>query len=194
MISKLISGPELPVKMYNFPLVSTSQGIMAVGGYDTTNRRKKDEILHFKCQDGQDPNQCQWQEYPKKLDVARYDHVVIPLPASYETCNNWTSLWISNFTWPKNINWSKICKINIEVFYEKKKIPFFVQKIQFRKIEFDFYQPIFGGKIQIKKIMNLSKLNFWTKIRLFGLKIPICFHGFRWQSWSFILIYLVEKI
>ena len=88
MISKLISGPELPVKMYNFPLVSTSQGIMAVGGYDTTNRRKKDEILHFKCQDGQDPNQCQWQEYPKKLDVARSAHVVIPLPASYEICNN----------------------------------------------------------------------------------------------------------
>ena len=88
MTSKLISGPELPVKMYNFPLVSTSQGIMAVGGYDTTNRRKKDEILHFKCQDGQDPNQCQWQEYPKKLDVARDNHVVIPLPASYEICNN----------------------------------------------------------------------------------------------------------
>ena len=25
---------------------------------------------------------------PKKLDVARNDHVVIPLPASYEICNN----------------------------------------------------------------------------------------------------------
>lgn len=94
MISKLISGPELPVKMYNFPLVSTSQGIMAVGGYDWTNGRKKDEILILKCQDGQDPNQCQWQEYPKKLDVARDNHVVIPLPASYEICNNWTNLWI----------------------------------------------------------------------------------------------------
>merc|ERR1712062_879283 len=81
-------GPELPLEMYNFPLVSTSQGIMAVGGYDFTNRREKDEILHLKCQDGQDPNQCQWQEYPKKLDVARENHVVIPLPASYEICNN----------------------------------------------------------------------------------------------------------
>jgi len=81
-------GPELPIKMSNFPLVSTSQGIMAVGGWDVTNRRNKDEILNLKCQDGQDPNQCQWQEYPKKLDVARYDHVVIPLPASYEICNN----------------------------------------------------------------------------------------------------------
>ena len=94
MISKLISGPELPVKMRNFPLVSTSQGIMAVGGYDSTNRRYKDEILQFKCQDGQDPNQCKWEEFPKKLDVARSSHVVIPLPASYEICNNWTNLWI----------------------------------------------------------------------------------------------------
>ena len=88
MISKLISGPELPVRMHRFPLVSTSQGIMAVGGYDWTNGRKKVEILILKCQDGQDPTICQWQEYPKKLDVARRGHVVIPLPASYEICNN----------------------------------------------------------------------------------------------------------
>ena len=88
MTSKLISGPELPVKMRNFPLVSTSQGIMAVGGYDYTNRRSKDEILQLNCQDGQEPNQCKWKEFPKKLDVARRRHVVIPLPASYEICNN----------------------------------------------------------------------------------------------------------
>ena len=88
MISKLISGPELPVNMAFFPLVSTSQGIMAVGGFDDKNWRNKDEILQLNCQDGQDPNQCQWQEYPKKLDVARNYHVVIPLPASYEICNN----------------------------------------------------------------------------------------------------------
>merc|ERR1711860_230210 len=48
-------GPELPVKMAEFPLVSTSQGLMAVGGYDWTNGRNKDEILQFKCQDGQEP-------------------------------------------------------------------------------------------------------------------------------------------
>ena len=88
MISKLISGPELPVKMDGFPLVSTSQGIMAVGGYDNTNGRSKDEILQLKCQDGQEPNKCKWEEFPKKLDVARHRHVVIPLPASYEICNN----------------------------------------------------------------------------------------------------------
>merc|ERR1719367_1630242 len=59
-------GPELPVKMAFSPLVSTSQGIMAVGGYDQTNGRYKDEILQLICQDGQDPNQCQWQEYPNQ--------------------------------------------------------------------------------------------------------------------------------
>merc|ERR1711983_584570 len=37
-------GPELPVEMYYFPLVSTSQGIMAVGGWDNTNDGYKDEI------------------------------------------------------------------------------------------------------------------------------------------------------
>ena len=84
----LISGPELPVRMAYFPLVSASQGIMAVGGYDYTNTRIKDEILQMKYQDGHDPSQCQWQEYPKKLNVARNKHVVIPLPASYEICNN----------------------------------------------------------------------------------------------------------
>ena len=64
---------------------------MAVGGYDYTNKRYQDEILQLICQDGQDPRifeSCQWKEYPKKLDVARRGHVVIPLPASYEICNN----------------------------------------------------------------------------------------------------------
>ena len=61
---------------------------MAVGGRDFTNERIKDEILQLICQDGQDPTQCRWKEYPKKLDVARDSHLVIPLPASYEICNN----------------------------------------------------------------------------------------------------------
>jgi len=111
LILKLTSGPELPIEMANFPLVSTSQGIMAVGGKDK-NARYKDEILQLKCQDGQDPNQCKWEKYRKKLDVGRDYHVVIPLPASFEICNNWTNLWILKtveiFTWQMKINWSKI--------------------------------------------------------------------------------------
>ena len=80
-------GPELPVQMDHFPLVSTSQGIMAVGGYDYTNGKYKDELLNMKCEDGKDISECKWEEYPKKLDFARSNHVVIPLLASYEVCN-----------------------------------------------------------------------------------------------------------
>ena len=77
----------MPVKMDNFPLVSTSQGILAVGGYDRTNKRNKDEILNLNCEDGKDISECKWVEYPKKLDMARYRHVVIPLLTSYEICS-----------------------------------------------------------------------------------------------------------
>ena len=90
MILKYLLGPELPVKMDDFSLVSTAQGLMAVGGYDRTHYRYKDEILQLKCEAGKDISECKWEEYrPKKLDVARHLHVVIPLPSSYEICNNW---------------------------------------------------------------------------------------------------------
>ena len=46
-------------------------------------------FFHLICQVWPDPKRC-----PKKLDVARQDHVVIPLTASYEICNNWTNQWI----------------------------------------------------------------------------------------------------
>ena len=85
---KLILGPELPVSMKDFSLVSTTQGLLAVGGCDDTYKRNKDEILKLKCQDDEDLSTCIWEEYSKKLDVARFHHVVIPLPASYEICNN----------------------------------------------------------------------------------------------------------
>ena len=74
--------------MKAFSLVSTSQGVMAVGGFDYTNLRNKDEILILKCQDDKDISTCKWEEYWKKLEVARNSHVVIPLPASYEICND----------------------------------------------------------------------------------------------------------
>ena len=76
----------MPVIMNRFPLVSTSLGIMAVGGYEATNGTPRDEILQLKC-DGKEISECQWSEYPKELDVARHAHVVIPLPFSYEICN-----------------------------------------------------------------------------------------------------------
>ena len=74
--------------MKAFSLVSTSKGVMAVGGFDYTNLGNKDEILIMKCQDDKDISTCKWEEYWKKLKVARNSHVVIPLPASYEICND----------------------------------------------------------------------------------------------------------
>ena len=76
------------MKIYNFPLVSTSQGLMAVGGYDYTNKRNNDEILNLKCENISTYSSCKWEKYSKKLDVARKAHVVIPLPASFEICND----------------------------------------------------------------------------------------------------------
>ena len=75
--------------MDDFPLVSTSKGILAVGGWDFTNGRYKNEILQMKCPEGQDVSDCYWSEFPQKLQVRRSNHVVIPLPASYEVpCTN----------------------------------------------------------------------------------------------------------
>ena len=87
--------------MTSFPLVSTSKGILAVGGStcqphtvkcpneDEKNRRMKNEILQLKCPEGQEVSDCYWAEFPQKLAFGRFDHVVIPLPASYEVpCTN----------------------------------------------------------------------------------------------------------
>ena len=70
--------------MDDFPLVSTSMGILAVGGWNSKNG-----IIQLNCPEGQEVSDCHWDEFPQKLQVRRYDHVVIPLPASYEVpCNN----------------------------------------------------------------------------------------------------------
>ena len=77
--------------MSGFPLVSTSKGILAVGGerFDGTNFRYKDEIIQLKCREGKEVSDCNWVKFPQKLEIARDSHVVIPLPASYEVpCNN----------------------------------------------------------------------------------------------------------
>ena len=75
--------------MDEFPLVSTSMGILAVGGNDHTNERFRNGIIQLDCPEGQEVSNCHWDEFPQKLQFARYKHVVIPLPASYEVpCNN----------------------------------------------------------------------------------------------------------
>ena len=73
--------------MYAFPLVSTSIGILAVGGVDWTNYRRTNEVVKLQCPEGQDVSACQWITHSQQLQIARYNHVVIPLPSSYEICD-----------------------------------------------------------------------------------------------------------
>ena len=89
----LLSGPSLPVKiaLKDFPIVSTSKGILAVGGWDYEPEGGliiRDEIIQIKCNEGQGIEDCKWVEYPNKLQRGRWNHLAIPLPASYEVCNN----------------------------------------------------------------------------------------------------------
>ena len=75
--------------MYRFPLVSTAKGILAVGGQgDDYDFNGRNGIIQLKCPGSQEVSDCYWNEFPQKLAFARRDHVVIPLPASYELCNN----------------------------------------------------------------------------------------------------------
>ena len=74
--------------MSEFPLVSTSIGILAVGGWDRTNGgRKNDEVLSLQCPEGEDVSACRWITHSQRLQIARRNHVVIPLPSSYEICD-----------------------------------------------------------------------------------------------------------
>ena len=73
--------------MSEFPLVSTSIGILAVGGWDRTNYRRKNEVLKLQCPEGEDVSACRWITHSQRLQIARQDHVVIPLPSSYEICD-----------------------------------------------------------------------------------------------------------
>ena len=74
--------------MEGFSLVSTSKGILAVGGWQSYPPKWRNEILQLKCPEGREVSDCYWDEFPQKLEFGRYKHVVIPLPASYEIpCN-----------------------------------------------------------------------------------------------------------
>ena len=82
------TGPQLPIKLANFPLVSTSIGILAVGGYDWTNYSPKNEIFKLQCPEGQDVTACRWITFSQRLQIPRKSHVVVPLPSSYEICDD----------------------------------------------------------------------------------------------------------
>ena len=74
-------------------LVETNQGVLAVGGLEGNLEDEnfklvaRKEILKLVCLDDQIQN-CEWEEMQQKLELGRgSDHVVIPLPESYNVCN-----------------------------------------------------------------------------------------------------------
>ena len=70
--------------MHVFSVVSTNQGILALGGR-SRGKRRHSEILRLDCQDAIIEN-CEWKQIVQKMEVTRSSHVVIPLPKSYDIC------------------------------------------------------------------------------------------------------------
>ena len=73
--------------------METNQGVIAVGGsydrgnsYESGRYESRKEILKLVCPNDQIQN-CEWEEMPQKLELGRRDHVVIPLPESYNVCS-----------------------------------------------------------------------------------------------------------
>ena len=67
-------------------LVQTTQGTYAMGGGWDIDRNYRNEVLQLDCP-GDQIQSCQWLEMLEKLEFARYNHVSIPLPDSYDICN-----------------------------------------------------------------------------------------------------------
>ena len=65
--------------------MQTSQGTYAMGG-DDEDDNERNEVLQLDCPVEQIQS-CQWQEMPEKLEFARWRHVSIPIPDSYDICN-----------------------------------------------------------------------------------------------------------
>ena len=64
-------------------------GILAVGGINVKPLGyPRKSILRLRCQEDQDVTECKWEKLPQELPEPRGSHVVMPLPASYEICNN----------------------------------------------------------------------------------------------------------
>ena len=69
--------------MTGFTLVKTSQGTYAIGGHGDGGPRN--EVLQLVCP-GDQISSCQWKEVGN-LQFARYNHVSIALPDSFDGCN-----------------------------------------------------------------------------------------------------------
>jgi len=72
-------GPEMPMAVYDSQMVQCVEGgVLLIGGADV-NGSAFSEMFHLPTKEGP------WYELPKKLSVARKNHIAITLPTSFET-------------------------------------------------------------------------------------------------------------
>ena len=75
--------------MHVFSMVSTSKGLLILGGRGRVYRGgeliRHSKILQLDCQDAIIQN-CEWNPIAQEMEVARSSHIVIPLPESYDIC------------------------------------------------------------------------------------------------------------
>merc|ERR1712018_11843 len=71
-------GPRLPRGLHGLTLVETTEGVLAIGGWDEELNSRK-EIYKLICPDDQIEN-CHWQKQEQELEVGRSWHVSTPPP------------------------------------------------------------------------------------------------------------------
>ena len=76
-----VSGPDLPFNLQLSQMVTTSDGIMLIGGDEKIGRRYKKEFLKLKSLNSEWEIQSNLQ-----LSVGRNGHVVIPIPEELTNC------------------------------------------------------------------------------------------------------------
>ena len=76
-----VSGPDLPFNLQLSQMVTTSDGIMLIGGDEKIGHRYKKEFLKLKSVTSK------WEIQDKlQLSVGRNGHVVIPIPEEMTNC------------------------------------------------------------------------------------------------------------
>ena len=76
-----VSGPDLPFKLQLSQMVTSSDGVMLIGGDEKVGRRYKKEFLKLKSLNSE------WEIQSKlHLSEGRNAHLVIPIPEEITNC------------------------------------------------------------------------------------------------------------
>ena len=76
-----VSGPDLPFRLQLSQMVTSSDGVMLIGGDEKVGRRYKKEFLKLKSLNSE------WEIQSKlQLSEGRNAHLVIPIPEEMANC------------------------------------------------------------------------------------------------------------